>query len=344
MLALLLVSILGCGSGADGAVGEAAPPPPAVPVEVARVQGGGLSSEWTVSGDVRALERADLAAGAEGAITRVTAREGDTVAPGELLVEVDADIARAEVRAARASRQAAQARRDRAAATLGRVRKVERGVLAVDEVDAAEAELAVREAELAQAAAALSLAEARRARHQVVAPFPGTVGRRLVDVGDWVSPGVPVLQLIRIDGVEVVVDAPPDLARAVSVGDAVQIADRPGAVVGVVPALDAATRTARVRVVPEEPGELVPGAPVEVTFAVERSGGLVVPRDAVVETADELRVFRVVEGTARPVRVDVLASGGAELLVEADGLAVGDVLVVRGNERLRPEQPVTVTE
>ena len=154
-----------------------------------------------------------------------------------------------------------------------------------------------------------------------------------------------MLELVRIDGVEVVVDAPADLARAVAPGDAVSLpGERTGRVAGVVPALDVATRTARLRVVPDEPDTLLSGSTVDVTFAVQRSGGLVVPRDAVVEAADELRVFRVVEGTAHPVRVQLLARTTDELLVVGDGLAEGDVLVVRGNERLRPEQPVTVLE
>jgi RND family efflux transporter MFP subunit len=217
-------------------------------------------------------------------------------------------------------------------------------VLAIDEVDAAEAELAIREAERAQADAAVRLASAQRRRHQILAPFPGTVAARMVDVGDWVAPGTPMLQLVRVDGLEVVVDAPAELARAVAPGDAVRLGGATGRVAGVVPALDRATRTARLRVVPDELGTLVPGGTVDVTFAVQRSGGLVVPRDAVVESADELRVFRVVEGTAQPLQVQPLASAADELLVEADGLSVGDVLVVRGNERLRPDQPVTVVE
>jgi len=343
MVFLLTWLLLACGT--DGSDAEAAgAATPAAVVEVAPVRSGGLAADWTIPGDVRALERAELAAGAEGMVTRVSVREGDPVAGGQLLVQIDASLVTAEVAAARAALQAADARLARAEASVGRVKRVEQGVLAVDEIDAAEADLQVRRAERQQAAAALSLAKARQRRHQVVAPFPGTVGDRMVDVGDWVAPGTPVLQLVRVDGVEVSIDAPPDLVRAVSVGDAVRIAGGPGAVVGVVPALDPASRTARVRVVPEDPSELLPGAPVEVTFAVQRNGGWVVPRDAVVESADELRVFRVTEGTARPVRVQLLASAADELLVQAEELGEGDVLVVRGNERLRPDQPVTVAD
>ncbi len=337
----MLALLAGCGAGAADAPASA--PPPA-PVEVAAVRDGGLSADWTVPGDVRALERADLAAGAEGSVTTVAVREGDRVDAGTVVAEIDPAMVLAEHASASASLQAATARRDRARSNLERIRAVKGGVLAVDEIDAAEAELAVREAEVAQAEAAVRLAAARRARHQLVAPFTGTVAARSVDVGDWVSPGAPMLQLVRVDGVEVVVDAPADLARAVAPGDAVQLPGSSGHVAGVVPALDLATRTARVRVVPDDVAAFVPGSTVDVTFAVQRSGGLVVPRDAVVESADELRVFRVVEGHAQPVRVQLLASAAEELLVEADGLSVNDLLVVRGNERLRPDQAVTVVE
>jgi hypothetical protein len=54
-----------------------------------------------------------------------------------------------------------------------------------------------------------------------------------------------------------------------------------------------------------------------------------------------VRVIRVTDGKAEPVDVKVLVEAGDRVLIAADGLSLGDELIVRGNERLRPGQPVT---
>jgi RND family efflux transporter MFP subunit len=318
-------------------------------VEVAAAREGQLSDTWTVLGEVRALERAELAAGASGAVKSVAAREGDAVGEGALLVEVDPDLAVAELAAARAETARLEAELTLAKQTLARVGRVADGVLAASEVEQTETRVTALGAQLEGAKAAERLAGARLGRHRVRAPFDGVVARRHVDPGDWVDPGVPVLDFVRADSVEVVVDAPLDLASRVRVDDVVRLAGQAtGRIVGVVPALDPTSRTAPIRVAPDGPIEgTVPGSPVQVGFDVAMSGGVIVPRDAVVPGPTESRVFKVVDGTARPVGVRALANTADEVLVEVLGgatLAAGDRLVVRGNERLRPDQAVTVVQ
>ena len=193
------------------------------------------------------------------------------------------------------------------------------------------------------AEAQAQLASAQLQRHRVTAPFPGVVSERYVDAGDWVTPGVRVLDLVRTDTVELRVDAPLDLARRVSVGDPVQVGDGAGVVVGVVQALDPVTRTAPIRIEPSGTGNWIPGTLVDVVFDVAASGGVIVPRDAVVQGAVDERVFRVDENTAAAVVVEVIASTETDVLVRTDELRAGDRVVVRGNERLRPGQAVSVT-
>jgi multidrug efflux pump subunit AcrA (membrane-fusion protein) len=121
-------------------------------------------------------------------------------------------------------------------------------------------------------------------------------------------------------------------------------------VVGVVPSLDPATRTLKIRIRPVEARPwLMPGAPVDVGFpvrfesaAIER--GVIIPRDALVLGAVDTRVIVVVDGHAKPILVDVLATAGDRALVSGTGLEPGAVVVTRGNERLRPGQAVRVLD
>lgn len=330
-----------CSSPPDGPS-----PRPAALVAVEEVREGTLADTWSYLGDVAALERAELAAGAAGALVAVTKREGDRVTARELVAEVDPQLALAEYEVARAKASQIEAERDQARRTLARVSQVRSGVLAPSEVEAAEAEVLRLDAAFEAAVADRAVAYAKLERHRVRAPFDGVVARRHVDPGDWVNPGTSVVDVVSTGAVEVRVDAPLQLARQVEPGQSVELRLDPpvaGTVGGVVPALDPISRTAVVRVVPaaEAPG-LVAGTAVPVAFSIRYDGGMVIPRDAIVVGAVDERVFKVVEGAAQPVTVQTVASSAERVLVQADGLSVGDAVVVRGNERLRPDQPVRV--
>ena len=71
---------------------------------------------------------------------------------------------------------------------------------------------------------------------------------------------------------------------------------------------------------------------------------MVVPRDALVVGVVGTRVMKVVGAKVEPIEVEVIATADADALARATGLAPGDRVVTRGNERLRPGQAVTVVE
>lgn len=323
---------------------KSAEPPPAK-VETVTVRKGSIRDGWRFLGEVRSAARASLASGANGAVTRVLAREGDRIAKGKLLVEVDPALVAARLDVADSSERRgvealAQAKRE-----LERLDALEKNIVAAVELERARSQVQELEASLAGLAATAKEARAQLALHRVRAPFDGVVARRTVDPGDWVRPGDPVLELVSTGDVEVLVDAARELFMKVAVGDVVKILAEPtieGEVVGIVPALSPVSRTMRVRVVPKtDPERLLPGGAVEVEFAVDLSGdGLVVPQDALLVGATNTRIIRVVDGKATPTDVKVLAKADGDALVRADELKDGDEVVVRGNERLRPGQAV----
>lgn len=329
-----------------------APPPSSVAVvEIATARAGTLTDTWTYRGDATPLERAELAAGASGAVTTVLVREGDTITAGQLLLEIDLGLPAAELSAARADVARLTEELAMAGRTLDRLQRAGE-VLAANELDSARSRVAVLGAQLQGAEAAVQLAGARLMRHRVKAPFDGVVVRRHVDPGDWVEPGKSTLDVVSTAAVEVRVEAPIELAGRIQRGDAAEIVGPSGAspgrvaasIAGVVPALDPISRTSVVRLVPDEPARwLLPGSSVAVDFRVQQDGGIVVPRDAIVDGVEK-RVFEVLDGTVQPVVVQVLASSESEALVVAEGLQAGDPVVVKGNERLRPGQSVRTAQ
>ena len=67
---------------------------------------------------------------------------------------------------------------------------------------------------------------------------------------------------------------------------------------------------------------------------------VIVPRDALVLGAVDIRVILVEDGHAKPVLVELEASTADEALIRGPGLSPGVELVTRGNERLRPGQSI----
>ena len=348
LLGLSMV-VLGCEGEAPAKSGPNGPPP--ARVRVAEVRSGSIEAEWSFLGDVSALQHARLAAGASGEVRRVLVRVGDKVERGDLLVEVDPSIAAARVRAASASKQAGSAELERAQRDAERLGGAGPDIAARAEIEQANSEHKRAGAERGRLKAAEAEARAELGRHRVTAPFEGVVAARRVDPGDWVDPGVEVIELINDREVEVLTSVPPDVARYLSVDDKASLVRKTDSVAatvrGIVPALDAESRTVRLRLVPDEATTwLLPGAAVDVVLTIQRSeeGALVVPRDALVYGIANLQVVKSVEGKAELLPVEILARGRDQVLISAEGLAAGDTVVTRGNERVFPGQPLLVLE
>jgi RND family efflux transporter MFP subunit len=346
----LSMALFGCEAEAPAKSGSDGPPP--ARVRVAEVREGSIAAQWSFLGDVEALQYAELAAGASGEVRRVTVRVGDRVERGALLVEVDPSLAAARVRAASASKEAAAAQLERARRDAERLSTAGPDIAAAAEIEQATQESKRAAAERQRVKAAEAEARAQLGRHRVRAPFTGVVASRNVDPGDWVDPGVTVIELVDDRGVEVLASVPLEVSRFLSAGDKAALLlgaqATTATIAGIVPALDSESRTIRVRLVPDETtgGWLLPGAAVEVVITVEREepGALVVPRDAVVYGIADTQVVKVVDGKAALVSVEVLASSRDEVLVESDAIEAGEQLVTRGNERVFPGQPLIVLE
>lgn len=352
LLSLLgLCAILFACSDEDAEAAPSGPPP--ARVTTGSVREGAVSVRWTFFGQARPMEAATLAAGAEGEVRQVRVRVGDHVERGDRLVDIDPSVVQARLAAAQRQSESAGLQVEQARRDAERFSMAGTDAISAAEIEQAQARASVLESDAQRADASAREIRASLARHRLDAPFSGVVGSREVDPGDWVSPGTPMLTLVAEEGIEILVDAHPEAGRRLNVGDTATLkrgdATLEARVVGVVRALDPATRTTRIRLEPVEPPSwLVPGITVDVIFEVEQraEGAFVVSRDALVDgAAGTRRVVRAAEGAARLVGVELVADGGEEVLVralEGQTLSVGDDVVVRGNERLREGQPLQI--
>lgn len=324
-------------------------PSRAAQVVVAPVKGGSITGEWAFPGDVRAAARASLAVGAAGAVERVAVELGDRFRRGEVLLEVDRALALATRAVARARVKEAQETYRQAQRDAVRLAGLPRGVVPEQQREQADSRRARAAAELSARKAELQEAKAQLDLHRIRAPFDGVVTQRIVDPGDWVRIGDSALEVVSSGPVDVVVDASPSLVGRVQVGDEARLVSWPQVflrVKGVVPALDPATRTLRIRLEPKSklPSSVLPGTSVEVAFSVtvDSEGARVVPEDAVLFDGQRSRIVKAEDGKARILEVEVIARSSSEVLLKAPDLRIGDQVIVRGNERVRPGQPLSL--
>ena len=319
---------------------------PPAPVTVARVTGGNLNATITATGTVVSRNDARLAAEVTGRLDWV-AEPGTRVAKGAPLARVDASTLELQLREDEAQLARSGANVDLLSTQLARLNALPSGIASHSQIDEATARHAMAKHELEQAGAARDRTKHLINRAVIRAPFPGHVVERLRQLGEYVSAGTEVLRLTDTTSVEVVARAPVAEAAHLAVGQVVTVRGNAkqaeSRIRAIVPIGDERSRLLEVRVALTDTGWTI-GSAVRVDLpAAQTSAGLVVPRDAVIVRADGAHVFRVAKGDVAERVVVRLGNGSSDRVEVLGGLAVGDRVVVRGGERLRAGQAVTIT-
>lgn len=212
---------------------------------------------------------------------------------------------------------------------------------AASRLRAARDTVAVRLARLSEQQVALELALENQRRARVLAPFDGAVAERRAGLGDVLTPGAPLLELVRFDPLRVRLVVPEQDAGRVAVGQTVELTldsarerNLSGALLRLAPALDGASRTLWAELeLPNPDGLLRPGSFVRAAIEYDPAHtALLVPEAALVRFAGTVRVFVVEDGRAverRPSLGRERSGPGGEIEVEVlAGLELGERVVL----------------
>lgn len=315
----------------------------------------------TLPGELAPFQATAVTARVAGFVEQVHVDRGALVRQGQVLAtlatpELVAQTAEAltRVQQTEARKAEADARLVAATSALERVRRAAATPGAVSgleveraEEDAAAAKAAV-DAQAQAVAGAKSAHEAIRVLEQyqrVTAPFAGRIVERLVHPGALVGPSAGALfRLEDTSRLRLVVPVPEVSLGVVTIGRTIEFAvpSHPGRTFTArlarsAGSLDGRTRSMTVEAdVANRDGVLAPGMFPDVRWPVARAAaGLVVPATAVVTTTERTFVIRVNAGKAEWVTVKKGAVTGDQVEV-AGALAVGDTIVRRGTDEMRP--------
>lgn len=222
-------------------------PPVLVSVAPAEARSGYVVAR-TFVGVVEARRETLIGFELPGEIAAILAEEGDFVQQGEVVAELDTAILAAERRRLVAARDQARARLELAEITRQRVaRALQRNAVSSQEWDRADKDYRVGAAALAGAEAAIAAIDTKLAKARLKSPYRALVARRLVDEGQVLPAGSPVLQLLERVEPEVRIGVAGDAIDAVSVGDRLDVTIRgravPATVKAVLPLRGSRTRS-----------------------------------------------------------------------------------------------------
>ncbi len=319
-----------------------------IPVNTGQVSLGDFAGEQISYGVITSERQAVVRSRIGGEITRILAREGDQVAQGDPLLELDGTSA--APLANRAAISTAIKNLERSVTGLRRTRKNLKATLdsdrllrendAISQQQMEMSENRYEEAGVQLSALSSELAgqKAQLALFTISAPFDGVVGVVNVQLGDVAAPMQPLFRIEDPSPCKIVTTVSArDLAR-IQPGAAATLVSagrRQQAVIGRIhPSLGSAG-TGLVDVLLDDPPFGLPlGASVEVRLTVDvLPGVLMVPADAVLEGVQMARVHVVQGDTVRIVAVEVLAVSGDVMAVKGD-LSAADELVLGSDSLL----------
>lgn len=311
-------------------------------LETVTVEMAAIEREIRFDGVIEAVNQATVAAQTSGRVTELPFEVGDYVKQGDVIVRLTATEQKAQERSARANLAAAEARLAEARQQFDRVRDlVERKLVAKADYDRVKANFDSASAQAAAAREALTQAQAQAGYTEITAPYSGLVVKRLVEPGETVSVGTPLMSGLSLEHLRVVVQIPQQHIGPLRTHQRARVILPDGhslaaSSLRIPPGADASTHTFRVLVnLPEGDIGVFPGTLVKVAFVAGTEERLLLPPQVIVQRAEITAVYVIDTNhnislryirTGTPAvdgRVPVLAGLTAGEQVATDPLAAG---------------------
>lgn len=327
---LLVLLITGCKSEK---IHEAkGPETPAIQVQTAKVIEQTPQLQIEIMGTVQAVHSATIATKVSGNITQLPVRLGSKVTEGDLLLQLDAGEITARLQQTKA--QLSQAKRNLMRDQV----LLEKNAATPEAVKAGIDTVRIAEAAYQEASTMMKYT-------RVEAPFSGLITNKLVNVGDLVTPGLPLLQLDNNQMFQVIASIPEKLILNISVGDTFNInievanAEVIGTVSEIAPNADPISRTTPIKLSLPTSSYIRPGqfARLYVNFSQEKT--TTVPKTAIDKLGQLERVFTISDGRAKLRLVRTGAQYG-DVIEILSGLEPDETVVIQSTGLLIDNQRV----
>ncbi|PCJ29979.1 MAG: efflux transporter periplasmic adaptor subunit [Gammaproteobacteria bacterium] len=306
-----------------------------------------------LSGSLSAEKYSMLSPRVDGLIAKVNVDAGSHVKKGDVLLQLDPTMSQYQLKQIKANVIRVMADRNEA----DRIVKEAEGLIArktipQNELAIRKANLELKKAELLSVRASQAIIEETLRRHDLIAPFSGVISNKMSEMGEWVSRGDSVLELVNLDEVRLDIKVPQEHFAEMTKGAVVTVISDAypkqrlkGHIHAVVPVSDSQVRAFLVRITFDNKTlSLLPGtsATAEFTMPLANNHQLLIPRDALLINPDGSHSVFIIENDKafrRKVELGRILPAGVNII---SGINIDDWVVVRGNEVLHHQQSVTV--
>ena len=312
-------------------------------VVITRPQQQSIDYVLTALGSIESIQHPTISAETSGQIISIGVSEGASVSAQQLLATIDSTLHGIEADKASAELQRQEVLLENQQREVSRLQQLSRSQsISKDRLEDEQAQLemlrALRNVARKQRQQALYL----ESKTRVLAPQSGLVAKRHVSVGDYVTPGQALFDLVSVKRLRARLAFPEHRAASISVGKQVRLQApvaqervATGTVTSINPQINPRSRAIDVIVEFDNPGDWLPGASVDATLIVGHSDkALTLPVLSVVRRAGRDVVF-VVEGDQarqRPVRLGWREDNWVEVL---EGVSAQDQVVTEGSALIR---------
>ncbi len=337
-----------------------------VPVAVEEAELGKIKKTLTFQGDIEAEVSVKVFSKIPDRILTYYVDEGDTVQAGEGIAKILATTIEQGMLQADAALAAARAQYFNMKIEYERARRLfDQNAMSKQQYDGIVTQYEAAEAQMHQAEAVLESAKSQLKDAYVVAPISGIVGKRYYETGDVANPAMPLVELVKMEKVKTVFEATEQDLGQLKTGQQADILVKAypdkvfdGIVKKISPVLDPYTRMATVEVIVNNQDYLLkPGMFAEVTVTTGMIKDVVViPRHAVLENTSlqsvngkdrvikQYFVFVVSDSLKSDQRLLHTVYVNHEGIAIDSGVKVGEKLIVAGQNNLRDNQSVMISE
>ena len=310
---------------------------------IAPVQVREVAQTYSADGVVEATRQSTVSAQISGRVQEIYFDVGDSVKKGQVILRIDQQEAAQALAGSQAQVMQAQAAMHNAKSNYERARQMfAQKFISQAAMDKADADYKIALAQAAASQAGESRAAVAQGYTAVVAPYGGMVAARLVQVGEMVSVGQPLMTGFDPSKMRVIVNVPQDKLQDIGARPDVAI-EFPAinlrvqaASVTVQPLADARTHTTQIRIdLPAKQTGVYPGMFVRAHFVVGKAKRMLIPASAVMRRSEVVAVYVVGDKdqvTLRQVRlgesvgqneIEVLAGLNAGERVALDPVKAG---------------------
>ncbi len=305
-----------------------------------RVLAASVEQVYRVPGNVTADDRIQLSSRITGFIQQIAVREGDRVARGDLLVEIESAEVTGAIRTAKAALTAAETDLEDARRDVAKFAELaEQGSLPADTLRKAQVRFDLAKSQLVEASSASETAVSNLRYTSIRSPVDGVVISLNKRVGDLATTGAPILLIESQSSLVFQTYVAEKRVAALAVGQKIAVEldalERPlhGEVLRIVPSGDPVTRRFEVKVSLPSTLNLLPGMFGRARFVVGATNRVLVARSMLVERGGLVGVMVIVDDQAefRWLRIGQQWPGQVEVI---GGLDEGELIVAEPSAEL----------